>query len=455
MSASPQPLDLGFPRAALHNPAAASQDYGRTHDALGHQIHTALALLFLFLLPLATAPKDILLGTLVVWTLVRSPHIWRSYRWVVFTPVAFALIAWSAWMLISLSWSLDVEQGFDEFGALRMLIVPLLLWPVLDRLPWLIAAAIAGVLAQNVAQLLQGLEWLNLRPQDGGDRVAGWIHPIKTGAWCVTAMCWLLASALRTRGRWRFISITLLAVAAAGLIGTASRGAWLAGAVAIAAMLIVTAARRPALRKMALTMTVLGIVVAAAAWPLGGDVVTTRVNEAIKESKRAESKGVYWTSVGARVGMTRWSMDMFKAHPVIGIGAGSYPIAQAAHPDHQRAMQRVETTSQAEYMTKDHPHSLYLYTLSCTGLIGAMIMLALIALCLRQAWKDRADHAFADGVLFAMVSWFIGAQFDCYNLDGSRLGLLAALIAFTLPNRPAIRCRLSAKDQATPEHIAT
>jgi O-antigen ligase len=451
MSASPQSLDARIPSVSLSHPAALAQDYGRTHDALGHQIHTVLAMVFLFLLPLATAPKDILLAVLAAWTAVRLPHIWRSFRWVIFTPIALTLIAWSLWMLISLTWSLDAKQGFDEFGALRMLLVPLLLWPVLDRLPWLIGAAIAGVLAQNIAQLLQGMEWLNLRPQDRGDRFAGWIHPIKTGAWCVTAMCWLLSASLHGKGRARYVSMALLAVTTAGLIGTASRGAWLAGAVALPAMLIVLAIRRPKVRKMAITLAIAGTAAGAAAWPFVGDGIVDRINAAIKESNRAKTKGIYWSSVGARVGMTKWSLDMFREHPIIGLGAGSYSKAQDAHPDHQLAMQRVETASQAGYMTKDHPHSLYLYALACTGAIGAAIIVMLIVVALRQAWRDRLDHLFADGMLFAMVTWFIGAQFDCYNLDGSRLGLLGALLAFTLPHRAAIRCQLSAREQRIPE----
>ena len=53
---------------------------------------------------------------------------------------------------------------FSTFLALgipesdRGALLPVLLWPVLDRLPWLIASALAGVAVANVVQIAQLLE---------------------------------------------------------------------------------------------------------------------------------------------------------------------------------------------------------------------------------------------------------------------------------------------------------
>jgi O-antigen ligase len=319
---------------------------------------------------------------------------------------------------------------------MRMLLVPLLLWPVLDRVPWLIAALLTGVLAQNFTQLLQALDVIEIRPDDKR-RVAGWIHPIKTGAFCAAAMCWLLAASLRGRGTFRIAAIILFVIASFGLIGTASRGTWLAAAIAIPAMLIVLAVRRPELRKMIGILCGIGAAGVAVSWPIIGDEIQKRFDVTWRELQRASDKEIYWTSVGARIGMTRWAIDIFEKHPIIGVGAGGYPKAQAAEPSFQRALDRADHHS--EFMDKDHPHSIYLYTLACLGVIGAVVLLAVILTTLRQCWRDPPNHLFAEGTFFAMLTWYVGAQFDCYNLDGSRLGLFGVMVAVTMPWRPGIR----------------
>jgi O-antigen ligase len=180
-----------------------------------------------------------------------------------------------------------------------------------------------------------------------------------------------------------------------------------------------------------------GGVGAAVAWPLVGQEIRKRSNVTIREWQKARESEIYWTSVGARIGMTRWSIDIFKKHPVIGVGMGGYSQAQAAEPSFQSALDRAG--NHAEFMDKHHPHSTYLYTLACLGSVGAVFLLVAIFTTLRQAWRDPPNHLFADGAFFAMLTWFIGAQFDCYNLDGSRLGLFGVMVAVSMPFRPAIR----------------
>ncbi|MCI0674646.1 MAG: O-antigen ligase family protein [Phycisphaerales bacterium] len=407
-------------------------------DPLGHNIHTALALLYLFTLPLTTAAKDIAMVALVVWWCIRLPRYWRSYSLWRANPLIWAMIAWFAWSGLSLSWSLDPAQGVDEFRALRALLVPVLVWPVLDRLPWLVGALLAGVLGQNFAQLLHALNWFNVRPDEGTGRYGGWINPIHTGAFCVASMCWNLSANLNARGRLRWISLTLLVIAAAGLLASGSRGPWLAAAVAIPLMLLVTAIRRPPTRRLAIALMIIGPLAAAAAWPIVGDKVERRLEVAAKEAQQARENHVYWTSVGVRIGMTRWTWDIFRDHPVVGVGAGGYPIAQNENPDFQAGLAKTRNKDERGYMSHEHPHSIYFYTLACLGTIGAIILAAVIILSLRQAWRDPPDHPYADAALFAIIAWFIGAQFDSYILDGHRLGLFAFMLAITMPLRPRI-----------------
>jgi len=439
MSLSSAPLDAQI---------AAALRQARESDPLGHQIHTVLAMIYLFTLPLFTAGEGISFGLLFLWTCIRLPRTWRSSAEGWREPLLWAMLAWAGWILMSFAWSNNRHQAFDEFGACRALLTPLLLWPVIERLPWLIGAALLGVFAQNIEQLLQALGWLNWRPQEAEGRYGGFIHPIQTGAWCVAAMCWHLSAALHSNGKIRWISVIGLAVATAGLIATESRGPWLAAACAIPLMLIVILIRRPQLRRTAAILIGVAIVTMLAAWPIVKGPVTSRIAIAADEARLARDQHYYATSVGSRIGMNRWAWAMFRAHPILGIGAGSYPKEQKANPDYQEGLRQTRTKSEQSFMTKQHPHSAYLYALACTGIIGAMILAALLGLALRQCALDRPDHLYADGTFFVLVSWIIGAAFECYNLNGHHLGLLAFVLTITLPRRPAIRCISNAHDHA-------
>src|SRR5689334_7276427 len=142
-----------------------------------------------------------------------------------------------------------------------------MLWPVLDRLPWLIGSALLGVLAQNGVQLMQALGWMAPRTSDPADRFAGLTHAIKTATWCCAAMCWNLSAILRATGLKRWASLGLFAAATAGLVLSGSRGPWIAAAVTMPLMLLTIVIRRPSIRRAAVILSIGGLLVAGAAWP--------------------------------------------------------------------------------------------------------------------------------------------------------------------------------------------
>ena len=124
--------------------------YARARDPYGDAIHTAYAMAYLFTLPLGTSPKDIVWAGLGICALVRFPFIWRCYTTLLRNPLAWLMVAWTAWQALSMAWSPDRAAGFDELAAFRVLAGPLLLWPVLDRATWLIGALLVGVFGQNL-----------------------------------------------------------------------------------------------------------------------------------------------------------------------------------------------------------------------------------------------------------------------------------------------------------------
>lgn len=432
--------------ATLADAANEALVAARLRDPFGHQLHTLLAMAYLLLLPLKSTPGDIAFGLLLAWTCVRLMHTWRSYRFVLRSPVVLMWFAWAAWQAISLLWSSDMHKGLDELGSCRVLLLPFMLWPVLDRLPWLIASALLGVFVQNCVQGLQAIGWMAPRLSDPADRFAGLTHGIKTATWCCAAMCWNLSTVLHASSWKRGVSLALFIAAAAGLVLSGSRGPWIAAAMAVPLMLLVVMFRRPQLLRTAGMVLIGGLIASGIAWPLAKTKVMPRIEQALSEFQKAWDEHMYWTSVGLRIEMWRWSGGIIREHPAIGVGAGGFNHAKERQPDFQQAWASAPNESRRNgWLAKDHPHSMTLYALTCTGLVGGTILLLAIGLTLRQTWRDRPDHVFVDGMFFALLAWLIGAQFDTYNLNGQLFGMIGVIVAVTLPLRPAIRLALSAK----------
>jgi len=463
-------LPLLAPRG---DPIAAALRHGRIHDGVGHQIHTFLAMLFLGLLPISTAPKDFAFGLLLIWTLIRLPHIWRSFSSLCRQPVVITIVAWAGFFALSMAWSPDAGQGFDEFGAFRVLVIPLLLWPILDRVAWLIGAALLGVFAHNLIQLLQVTAILPMTPGDG-DRIRGFVHPGKGGAWCAAAVVWHLFALINARGWFRWVSLVLLIMAGLGLAASGSRGAWLSLAVAMPLALVVTAVRRPSARPVIGAVTMTAILLAIALWPMVGTSLKSRVDETVAEAREAREQGVYWSSSGLRIALWGWAVEIFRQYPLAGAGAGGFSVRYAELPLFHRACEgardlslrevagaRLESPTRTDegrakklaerrikYMSRDHAHSTYLHTLAQQGVVGMALLVCAMGAIVVRAWKDRFDHPYAGAALFVLVSWMVGAQFDCYELNGNQLGLLAVVVASVMPRRAAVRLQLRATDSS-------
>jgi O-antigen ligase len=422
---------VAWPPPADHDAIAAAVEYGRLRDPVGHNVHAALAAAYLFLLPLATTPKDVAAGVLLVWALVRLPHTWSCYTALARDTLIWLLAVWTAWHGLGLLWSPDAGAGWDELQAFRVLLTPLVLWPILDRRDWLVGALLAGVFAQNVVQLGQGLEILGLGP-DLNERLRGLVHPIHTGAFCAAALCWHLGAVLmrhnvaQRRTLFTAASVTGLVAAMGGLVFSGSRGPWIAAAVAVPLGLVTTAVRRPQARRPALVLAASGLVCVAGAWLVAGDIVSARVEQAVVEV-RAAAAGDYETDVGERLAHWSAAWAVFLDRPVSGAGGGGY-----VHAREDLGYGMAETSG-------PHAHSLYLHELATAGAPGGLLLAAIIVLTFRRAARARADDPYADGTLFVLIAWLLGAQFECYQLAGNMFGLFAFIVALTLPQRVAPR----------------
>ena len=389
--------------------------------AIGDRIHATCAVLYLLLLPLATTPKDIAFIALCAWAMLRFPWTWRRYRDLGSDKLAWLLGAWALWQALSIFWSADPHQGFDELRAYRVVVTGLAIWPVIDRMVWMIAAFLLGTFLANAVQLLQFLQWFGLHPNDY-QRVGGFVHPINTGAAMSVAICWHVSATLKGQSWTRWASIAALAAASFGLVFAGSRGPWISATVGIALALVIIAIRRPRLRPRILLLVAMSVVTAAAAWPIAGGFVMVRLTQA-RAYLEAFIEDPHAPNEDQRLAAWLAAWEVFRESPVLGVGAGGY--AQAA----------AESSFGALLPNSDHANSLYMHVLACTGIIGFALLGGVVGLSLYRAYRDRADHVYVDGSLFALITWLVGAAFDTYQLSGQLFGMFVFITVITSRHR--------------------
>jgi O-antigen ligase len=380
--------------------------------------------MYLFLLPVATAPKDIAFALLLGYACLRLHCTWRSYTCLLTDRLGWLLAAWTAWHAVSLLWSEAIPYGLDELKAFRVVVTPLLLWPVIDHLGWYIGAFLVGVLAQNGVQALQALRWFGLHPAES-NRLTGLLHPIQTGTFCAAALCWHLAAAIRARGWLRWVSLIGMFVAGAGLVFSGSRGPWIGAAVAVAALAAVTAIRYPRTRRAVAGTVAAGLLAGAVLWLIAGDFVSQRFEQALSDLALAR-QGERSTDVGARLAVYENTWRAFLEAPIGGTGPGDLGRA-------------IRSSGDIEVDESGHAHSLYLHELGSTGAVGFLLAAAALAVALARTFRDREDTHWSMGTPYVLIGWLVAAMFDAYQLNGLMFGLFGFIAAITVPRRPRSR----------------
>jgi putative inorganic carbon (hco3(-)) transporter len=112
-------------------------------------------------------------------------------------------------------------------------------------------------------------------------------------------------------------------------------------------------------------------------------------------------------SVKYRAGENLAAVHMFLDHPYLGVGPGNYPVLYTQYSGSIALDPRAEGR---------HPHNMYLEYLAETGLVGTLLLLILIGLALRGAWRARnvfsgRDRLLAEGVFVALVGYSINGVF--------------------------------------------
>lgn len=105
------------------------------------------------------------------------------------------------------------------------------------------------------------------------------------------------------------------------------------------------------------------------------------------------------SEIPGRITMWKVALEMWKDHPIIGVGAGGYD-----------KYKRIIMKRKKEYDVwivryYDHPHNLYVWHLATGGAIGLFSLILFLALLIMKGWKnwgEGGEYIFLAGVAVSM-----------------------------------------------------
>jgi O-antigen ligase len=244
-----------------------------------------------------------------------------------------------------------------------------------------------------------------------------------------TILPFAIALSLLARPRWlRGLAILSGLVVAAGIILSQSRGAWLGVLTALSIMALTGSFRARRLVGPALYGVLLLAVVSLSG--LLPAALTARLSGLVENFGLFDARTVVVTPENFALveRMAHWQAgwDMFRDHPLLGVGAGNYPVAYDFYslPGWREAL--------------GHAHNYYLNVAAESGLLGLIALLLLLVVSYRQAVRgvrtgaaDGLERAALLGALGCLVMLTVHNLFDNLLVHGLpvQIGFVLALIA--------------------------
>jgi O-antigen ligase len=336
-----------------------------------------------------------------------------------------ALAGLFGWTLLSSFWSTDPTASILDAERLLLYLATAAAL-VLTARPGSIPTLLVGLLAALAVLCLAGLgdavvgdDAIGVVTDDPGsdDRLAGPVG-YANGMAILAAMGTLLALGLALASRHRGVRVAFLALIPLFLVTqylTYSRGAWLALALGLLALLALRIGSLDRRLVIGLCAVVLVAIVAAGiafARSFGSPTVTPGEGAARLTTLSGSSRADYW----------RVARQMVEDEPLLGTGAGSF--------------RRRWYQDRAVPQPARDAHSLYLETLAELGPVGLVLLLAALGLPLAAALSARGEPlvAAALGPYVAALA-HTGQDWD-WELPAVFVPALACAVALLLAGRP-------------------
>ena len=360
-----------------------------------------------FSLPISTSLDGILLVvTLVAWTIsgtfTELPRIVRQNRLVLLLPGLFILIAFG--MVHGLAPFGERAQYLWKYNdfLLPLVFVPLFLNPdVRQRGLWGFGA---GMTLTLILSLLLAAGWTPPGSWFHGNQSNASVFKLQITHNVLMAFAALLfaAGAARQRTPWRRYGLGLLALCAVVDVFMFVQGQ--TGYVILGALILFWCERRLGVRGLFAGMAavlVLGAMSYAVSPAFHG-----RMQKTVAELERTQVETVApnTSSMGLRLEWYKNTVNLIVAHPIIGVGTGSFVRAYA------------DFVTDPVAVKPPHPHNQYLLTASDLGIGGGGLLVAMFGILW---WKFRraGGHLYGELGQGVVILIAIGYLFNSLLVD--------------------------------------
>ncbi len=378
-----------------------------------------------FSLPVSSLLDGILLvAVLVAWTISGSPtrllQLFRESGPVLLLPAFFALLA------------LGTLHGVAPFGErvkhlwkyndflLPLVFVPIFLNPeVRQRALWGFGA---GMTLTLVLSLLLGTGLIPQVPWHHGylGYATVFKHHLTHNIMMAFAALLFAATALRQQASWRRYGLGALSCLAVADVFLFVQGR--TGQVVLCALLLFWCAHHFGLRGFAAGLGAVAPLVTAVYVfsPAFHGRVELTVSEL--EQSQVETAAPFSSSVGLRMDWYKHTAGLIAAHPVVGVGTGSFPRAYA------------DFVTDAGAVKPTHPHNQYLLTAAELGVAGALVLVGLFTLLWLILRRERGllYCELGQGVVIAIA---IGCAFNSLLVDHTEGLLFSWMVSMALASQ--------------------
>lgn len=376
--------------------------------------------------PVRFLVSGLAVALLVYGLLTERPGRERVGRGVSFAVSGFVTVA-GASSLVALEPAKSVTRFLGVAVAAVLFLAVLQICRRREQLVVVVAGAISGLLVaggHGVAQKLTG------HVSDAGvlvgDEVVGraagsFSHPNQFAGYLIALIPLALAFALDRRAAPRLRPVAALAatLATASVAFSFTRGAIVG---LVLGGLVWLAVVRPR-----------AAVVALVAVAVGGAVLAPA---ALKE-RLTDPAG---SDLGLRADLWQSALDIYRSHPVLGVGLGNFGEAYARLPATVSAGSQRRLLHGGQVLVPPHANSLFLTILAEEGILGALAFLGLLGAalptCRRAARRaDPFDRALGVGLGAGLCALLVHSLFE-YTLFGEvSLPIFALLGVLTVRSR--------------------
>lgn len=357
----------------------------------------------------------------------------REYQLEARTYYLVALI-YLAVILLSLTYTSDIEEGFRHFKQQCKLLIGVIL---IERVSssgaarrYLYAFAAGGTVLAGIA-IYQGLFLKVFRPPD-------LYHPIHGGSILLMAIVVLISLLFGERDLLaKTAVVAMLAINGAAIYLNGSRGVWFALAAVIVSIPFVffTSGIRQKILFLVLLFLFPALLVICK-----GNILYDRLNEARNDFLSYKSSNSD-TSLGARLEMWKASATMFRENQILGIGTGAWDKEKNTMITQGRVPGFLKQYTQ--------PHSIYIDALATKGMIGLLSLLLMVLYPVYFALKSKEPQVrvFRNIVLLLVIGFSVSGLTD--TIIRFRFVVMSYNLVLGLGLAMLVRSRVKAENSET------